>query len=420
LNKNTRNIIVVVESIDVNRSSGAKMNVALIKNLAKIGYQLKVLHYSRKEIQLEGISCISILEKKNTIYYYLSRLQRVFTRTTKIRLHKIIENNFGFSFAFFNDTNSIKNAVLKEINTTTHFVLTLSQGASFRPHYAVLQLPELHSKWLAYIHDPYPFIYYPPPYDWLEPGYKQKINFFKELSEKAKYTAFPSKLLKEWMGNYFSNMLTTGIVIPHQNAAIETNDIKLPNYFSTKKFTLLHAGNLMKQRNPKGLLEGFLLFLKNNKNANKEVQLLLLGAADYHQKLLDKYDSVNQIFLKTSNTNFNEVYKMQQQASVNIILEAKAEVSPFLPGKFPHCVMANKPILHLGPIKSETMRLLGKNYLYHSEIDDVITIANIIEKLYKQWKGHKNEFLLNRPDLLDYVSEPELKRVFTKLDVSYE
>ena len=48
---------------------------------------------------------------------------------------------------------------------------------------------------------------------------------------------------------------------------------------------------------------------------------------------------------------FKMVYAMQQHAAVNIILEARAEISPFLPGKFPHCVNADKPLLLLGQKK---------------------------------------------------------------------
>jgi hypothetical protein len=34
-----------------------------------------------------------------------------------------------------------------------------------------------------------------------------------------------------------------------------------PSYFDVSKFNVLHAGNLMKQRSPEGLIAGFQLFL---------------------------------------------------------------------------------------------------------------------------------------------------------------
>jgi hypothetical protein len=271
-----RKILIVVDSIDVNDSSGSKANVALIHNLQKIGYKLIVYHYTLKEIQIPDVKCISIKEKKWNFLYFLSRSQRVFTRLTGINLNFQLERLFGFSFTFFNDTNSIFKA-LKRLNFEPNLIITLSKGASFRPHYAVLKLPQFHNKWMAYVHDPYPIYYYPDPYSWKESSFKQKEEFFREVSEKAKYSAFPSLLLKEWMGSYFSNFLKTGIIIPHQNAKHVMKNIEIPLYFDSSKFNLLHAGNLMKQRSPKGLVEGFNFFLQHNPLAVKEVQLLLIG-----------------------------------------------------------------------------------------------------------------------------------------------
>lgn len=74
------------------------------------------------------------------------------------------------------------------------------------------------------MHDPYPFHCYPKPYDWFEPGYKQKEEFFRKVSEKARYSGFPSQLLKEWMGGHFPNFLKTGVVIPHQNFDVNCKD----------------------------------------------------------------------------------------------------------------------------------------------------------------------------------------------------
>ena len=59
-----KKILVVVESIDVDDSSGSKTNVALINNLKQAGYEMLVYHYNLREILLTGIPCIAIKEKK--------------------------------------------------------------------------------------------------------------------------------------------------------------------------------------------------------------------------------------------------------------------------------------------------------------------------------------------------------------------
>jgi hypothetical protein len=212
------------------------------------------------------------------------------------------------------------------------------------------------------------------------------------------------------MGSYFENFNNTGIVIPHQD--IHSNQVieVFPDYFDETKFNLLHAGSLMKQRNPKGLIEAFQLFLKNNPDAKNDSVLLLIGHADYHKSAIENYKPIlPNLYTNLSNVPFNEVQWLQQHASVNIVLEADSEMSPFLPGKFPHCIFANKPILHLGPKKSETIRLLGENYPYTSTIIDRESISTIIENMYKIWSKNKKSFLLNRPDLEAYLGKNHLK-----------
>ena len=408
-----KTLFIVVESLDINKSSGAKANFALIQNLASLGYKIKVLHYSKKHVQLKGVKLVEINENKFSLLYILSRFQRVISRWLKIDFSAILENLFGHSFTFFNDCNSIKSTVVKNYSNED-LIITLSQGASFRPHYALLKLPNFHSKWLAYVHDPYPFHYYPRPYNWVEKGYRFKETFFRQVSEKAKFSAFPSKLLKEWMGSYFPNFLKTGIIIPHQNFDLKQESIEEnPDYFDPVKFNLLHAGNLMKQRDPIGLIEGYKLFLLKNPEAKLNSKLILLGPGGYHKTYLEE-NLCDNIYWSKGSVAFNEVSHIQSKISVNIILESKSEISPFLPGKFPHCVMANKPILHLGPYYSETRNLLGKDYYYTIESDKINEICDKISSLYDNWKKDINQNL-NRQDLIDYLSADNLSISIKKI-----
>ncbi len=412
-----KRIVFIAESIDKDDSSCSKCNVALIQNAKNAGFEVIVYHYTRhKKPLLEGIDCREIKEIKFSINYFLSRFQRVIQRNFKVEFHTFLEKIFGFSFTVFNDVNSIKKIVKEVINLNPDLVFTVSKGTSFRPHYALLSFPEIHHKWIANIHDPYPFHYNPRPYNWVEPGYAIKEKYFQAISQKAHHASFPSKLLMEWMGSYFPHFLQTGLVIPHQNANQEIKNVALPNYFDESKFNLLHAGNLMKQRSPEGLIEGFKLFLKRNPIAIVNTKLILLGPATFHAKILEKYcNLIPQIFVLNANVPFEIVYKLQQHVSVNIILESKAEISPFLPGKFPHCVEANKPLLLLAPYYSETKRLLGNDYQYWSEVDDIQKIAASIENLYNQWNIDKESLKLNRPDLIDYCSMKNLKKILDSI-----
>ena len=104
---------------------------------------------------------------------------------------------------------------------------------------------------------------------------------------------------------------------------------------------------------------------------------------------------------------------MQQETTVNVILEASSEISPFLPGKFAHCVAANKPILLISPYYSESKRLLGEDYPYKFEFGQIDELTEAIEKLYQLWKNGK-KVSLDRPDLESYLSENYLKEVLDR------
>ena len=172
----------------------------------------------------------------------------------------------------------------------------------------------------------------------------------------------------------------------------------------------------MSERSPEGLIKGFEMFLAKNYEAKKDARLILLGNASDHTEMLNHYQKdIPELFIYNGNKPFDEVYHVQKNVSVNIILESKSEISPFLPAKFPHCIEANKMILSLAPYYSETRRLLGNDYEFWSEVDDVDKIALLIEKLYQLWKKDSDGLSLNRIDLEKYVSVVYLKEVINKV-----
>ena len=406
-----KKILVVCDSLLAEAGSGAKVNLAFILNLRDAGYDVKVYHYSRKLINLENIECVTIPENKLSILFILSRLVRLINRYLKFNLNNYFENKLGFSFTYFNDSKSILKSLQKEKYFEPDLVITLSQAASFRPHHALLKMNQWHKKWLAYIHDPFPFHFYPRPYNWVQPGYKQKEFFIRQFCSKAQWVGLPSKLLLEWMTSYLPEINDKGIVIPHQSRVIKQNNNSLPNYFSSNKFTLVHAGNLMMERPVDGLIKGFKLFLSKNPDAISNASLLLLGPAMDQEKTIREFcQSIPQLFCTYGNIPYDEANLIQGHASVNIIIESKSEISPFLPGKFPNCVEADKPILEIGPHYSEVKRLLGDDYKYIAESADYQKIESLITDLYNQWKSNPALLKLNRPDLNLYLGIPYLKQ----------
>ena len=410
-------ILIVVESINVDDSSASKGRVALIYSLQKLGHQLRVLHYSRKEIKLDDdIQTYEIKENKWSLNYYLSRFVRITQRHTKFYFNQHLEKIFGFSFTHTNDTKSIAKSIKEHKNFNPDLILTLSKGISFRAHRAMLKFPELHSIWLSYIHDPYPYHFYPRPFNKVESGYKAKEKLMKDIIEKSRFLAFPSQMLKDWMQSYFPKVENKSYIFPHQ-IKTEENLPELPEFFKKNEFSLLHAGNLLDQRDPKFLIEGFLSFLKNNPTASQHSKLYFVGKYTFHKDYLKDFMNHPNIVIKDY-IEYNRVQTIEKEAAVNIILEAISEISPFLPGKFPNCIKVNKPILVLGPYYSEVKRLLGNDYPYWSEANDIQNIEDKITQLYIKWKVNPEDFHLNRNDLVDYCNEKGLEQVFNSIPIS--
>lgn len=411
-----KKILVLAETIDAEKSSAGKANRALVEALRTNGFLAKIYHFSHLSIDIPELETILISEKKTDLNYILSRTQRVLQRLTGKNWSKPLENRFGFSFTFKNDVNSMVSALRKEKATNYDLIITLSKGASYRTHAALLKLPEWHSKWLAYVHDPYPFHWYPSPYEWFEAGYKQKENFFIQVAERAAWLGFPSQLLAEWMGQFHDFFMKNPVILPHQILNQQSGSGNIPAYFESSKFTVLHAGNLLKQRDPFPLLRAWQLFLKQHPRAQENAQLLLLGPASYHEpKLTENCTTIRSIYKSDGYVNHLEVRAMEGAASVNIVLEAVSEISPFLPAKFPGLVQANRKILHLGSKNSESRRLLGNDYRFAAEADDVEKTAELLAELFKMWQENPAELKLNRTDLEDYFSPEALGKQVQKL-----
>ena len=412
-------ILIVTDSINPEDSSGSKANVAFIKSLVASGYEVTVIHYTQREIQIEGTTCFLAKQRRYNLYHVLGGIQRTVQCNLGVDWSIFLENSFGFSFTFFNDSNSIVKTIKRFKATKFYLIITLSKGESFRPHHALLQLPELHQKWLAYVHDPYPFQNYPWPYTFVPKGAKQKDHFFKKVAVHCKFAGFPSRLLADHMTGFYPEFKEKSVVIPHQYDNL-ISGVSLPSFFKEDAFNIVHTGNLIGGRSPEGLLKGFQLFLESQEEARQESYLYLVGPSSNYKQLINSFEPLPQ-FIYHPGVSYTESLALQQAASVNLIIEASdTDYSPFLPAKMSHCVMVDKPILALSPRKSEVRRLLEGEYFWQTEADDSEQIAKLISELYFKWKNENaNSWCLDRPDLQAYFSSEYLnKQIQSLLDAS--
>lgn len=382
--------------------------MALVQNLSQ-SFNLTVLHESETEIPLNSIYALKVQEFEWNWRYVLSRTVRLLRRYTGLNLSTFFEKRVGFSFTFLSLSYSFQKALNLLDISNFHLVITLSQGESFIPHHAVLKSSNFHGKWLAYIHDPYPMACYPKSYAFKGPGTDQKKRFLQAVCNHATVLSFPSFLLSEWMQKFYRFDTKKVKIIPHQIAQglEQKSELIVESFFDDKKFIILHAGNLLGQRDPMPLVQAFKELQNENSRFINQCQLSFIGPiSPNHAKKIQKSNLSNVRFYPSQ--NFEITLDLQKQASVNVIIEAENEgLSPFLPAKFPHCLMANKPILYLGPEESEVMRLLGPNYKFISPFNNVNKIKSVINELFKNWKLEK-EFSYDSK-IIDYLGYEKLK-----------
>jgi hypothetical protein len=411
-----KKILVLAETIDANSSSAGKGRSAFISSLYSAGYSVKVYHYSGDEVLIENVKTFQITESKLSHNYILSRSQRVFQRFSGINFSKSLEKLFGFSFSFKSDVSSLIKGLQEESPGNYDMILTLSKGASYRTHAAILKMPRWHNIWMAYIHDPYPFHWYPHPYYWKESGANMKEDFFRQVAINAKWLGYPSLLLADWMGKFHPDFRSKAVILPHQLPANRII-LKAQQNETETIFSISHIGTLLKQRDPVPLMYAWKKFMKDKKDTSS-FQLNLIGPSDYHQ------ENIASIIANDSSIHFHpeaifyeKAQSIERASTANIILEAIADHSPFLPGKFPSLVLADKPILHLGPQHSETVRLLGNDYPYHCAANDINQIMVLLEMLYQRWLKSGKHLQLNRPDLIEYLSSHALASEIEKLEI---
>jgi len=208
---------------------------------------------------------------------------------------------------------------------------------------------------------------------------------------------------------------TKSFVLPHAGMTLDN----LPSLkddqeisIDTSKFNLLHAGSLLGPRHPRYLIEAYIRFLEDDEERKKMSVLNIVGKVarelqDFEKEYTQYTENIN---ILTKRVSYKHSHVLLSQADVLILLEAKSEDSPFMPGKLSDYIMANKPILALSPQKSETRRILGQDYPYLTESDDVTQIYKLIVKLWNEWK--LGSILNPKHEILkDYISAENINKI---------
>jgi glycosyltransferase involved in cell wall biosynthesis len=263
-------------------------------------------------------------------------------------------------------------------------------------------------KHLMFIHDPYPFNQYPPPYQKKNSlPYQSVAKRFGKIIRSAEITSFPSLRLMEWMSQFYPSIIDKSIIQPHIGLTQEELKPILPinKTASLPKFNngidIVHTGTLLGPRNPLYLIKALKLFFEEEPEAKSVMHLHIIGKMTKDWKDNSMADSNIHVYDKRF-SYFNSL-KIQQNADILLLLEAVSDVSPFMPGKLADYLIAQKPILALTPARSETTRILGKNYPLLAENGNIYIIVKLLRIIYQKYLSGNLKDLLPNSNSVTYV-----------------
>ena len=414
------NILILVESLELNKTSSGIGRAKLINILNKKN-SISVIYpkeFAPGSTNLDP-DWIENVKLKKFQPNEADTFEKLLNKVPKVRA--LPSYLTGMSLSFSRIINAWEMAIEEALNQDEYdFIFVLGTGMSFAPHFAMANIdPGI--PWIANIHDPFPAHYYPEPYRKKSNIiYKRLASHFDKVIRRATKISFPSLRLKEWMQKFYPEIEKKSFILPHPMID-ESMISKLPcletdSIVSLKdnSFNLTHAGSLLGPRNPHHLIMAFRRFVQADPEIKKYAKLNIVGkVAREHSDILKKYNQFSEnINIVTERVSYRHSLSILKQSDVLILLEAAAKESPFMPGKLADYFWADKPILALTPPKSETSRLLGKEYPYITEADNEEAIYHILIELWDRWKSEKM-MVLNRQDLRDYISGENIRQIIT-------
>ncbi|WP_271425167.1 glycosyltransferase family 4 protein [Aequorivita sinensis] len=239
---------------------------------------------------------------------------------------------------------------------------------------------ELNVKWIADFRDPWTTIHYHKSLRLNKTSEKKHKALEAAVLNTADVVTVTSPTTKkefEEITNKPIEVITNGFDITEEM-----------NYNRDLKFSISHIGSLLSERNPKNLWYILAEICKKNTFFKKDLELKFAGAvSDEVKESLSEFNlDENSKFL--GYVSHFEALKLQNESQVLLLVEINsAETRAIIPGKLFEYLAAKRPIIALGPYKSDIEAIVDETksgrFFDYSEDKE---LKNEILRLYKQYK----------------------------------
>lgn len=410
-------ILVVAECINKDATSEGICTSNFLNAIDPKIFQVDCLYFQLVQHDLENHSHIqpniNLISIENT---FLDRAIQ-WARPVRNRLNK----HFGYDLLRKRRSYRIKGALKKILRKKDYdliFVRTVAN--SIASHEAVLNLAKQMTlpPWIVNFNDPVPSSMMPFPYNKNQSTFTHKIKkdetLVREIIQSASGITSPSILLTKRFLDFYGVNKEEEMVFrfPHVYFPVAKLDVSLP--LNSDKLNLIHAGSLMKERNPKYLFKSLELIASKDEKFRKQVELIFLGNIHPdHLHFFSEFSFPEMIKLIDRRVPHSQTLGLLKRADVLIILEAISDESPFMPAKLAEYIGLDRMIWSLSPDTSETRRILGSSHLLQCKADDLEQLYLQWELVFRKWRNQES-FALNRPDLEHYISPEHVNRELEK------
>jgi glycosyltransferase involved in cell wall biosynthesis len=307
----------------------------------------------------------------------------------------------GYAFHVWHRVEAWRQAIARAVEEDRpDCIIIRGAGLEFDPHMAMLEpIGASAIPWLAHYHDPYPLSLYPEPY-------RQRVPFVSRRQEavhhriiaSANALSFPSSRLRDWvLRESLKPYRRKAFVVPHIASELkgcaslpDPSGAATEDLAAHRLFNVVHVGTLLRHRDPRALLRGFLDFVGQDHERSRLAKLIFVGRADAAHVQTPEWRELQEAGILdavTRRLNYSDAMDIARRAQVLVLLEANGRESPFFPGKLADYLALRKPVLALSPERSATSDILGAEHPLRIAPDDAGSIAAALTELWKRWRN---------------------------------
>jgi len=262
-----------------------------------------------------------------------------------------------------------------------HIETVITTGPPHSLHLIGLGLKaKLNINWIADFRDP-----------WTTIGYHHELKLgtnaaqkHKDLESKVLTTADSVLVTSQTTKKEFQFLTNKPIHVITNGYDVE-QIVKLP---LDEKFTLAHIGSFLSQRNPRILWKCLQEIINENPSFKNDFQLKLIGAVS--QEVLQTITEfrLDSFVYNLGYVSHAEAISHQRTSQVLLLVEINSEITKsIIPGKLFEYMVSERPILALGPEKSDFESIIKSTNtgIFH-QYDEFDELKQTILDFYEKYK----------------------------------